>query len=163
MSRVELRLYVPEDLEDVVAVFRSNIPNYFVPGEEPGLRQFLNSGAENYYVLEIDSKVVGSGGVALNEDGTVSLCWGMIRADHLGTGLGKSLTEFRIRKAREAFGSLPLVISSSQHTEGFTENSASRPPSIRPTGLGPGWISVRCGWTSRNKLGSTRQCKDGNS
>lgn len=48
MSRVELRLYVPEDLEDVVAVFRSNIPKYFVPGEEPGLRQFLNSGAENY-------------------------------------------------------------------------------------------------------------------
>jgi hypothetical protein len=25
---------------------------------------------------------------------TVSLCWGMVREDHLGTGLGKALTEF---------------------------------------------------------------------
>ena len=136
---MKLRRYTPSDLTEVVAIFRSNIPKYFGPGEEPGLRAFLSDlRASDYYVMEIDGDVVGSGGIALNDDQTVSLCWGMIRSDRLGMGLGRKLTEFRIEKTLEKYGRLPLVVSTSQHTQGFYEKFGFRLVGHTPDGFGPG-------------------------
>lgn len=119
---MEIRDYSPADLEGVVAVFRSNIPKYFAATEESGLRDFLNNLSGSYFVLEVDGTVVGAGGFAPNSDErSVSLCWGMIRSDHLGRGLGSEITRFRINAAREKYGGIPLVISTSQHTAGFYE------------------------------------------
>jgi hypothetical protein len=94
---MDIRRYQQEDLAAVVAIFRSNIPKYFTPDEEPGLYNFIDDRLDDYYVVQVRSEVVGCGGIALNADidpQTVSLCWGMVREDHLGTGLGKALTEF---------------------------------------------------------------------
>ena len=80
---MNIRPYSPDDLEKVVRVFRSNIPKYFVPEEENGLRDFLSKHAGGYFACEIGNDVVGSGGFALNYCGgeeSVSLCWGMIRS-----------------------------------------------------------------------------------
>lgn len=136
---MNLRPYTETDLDAVVAIFRSNIPKYFGPGEEPGLREFLvDPCREDYFVWEVDGDVIGAGGIALNEDDTVSLCWGMIRSDHLGQGLGKQMTEFRIDAAREKHPTLPLVISTSQHTRGFYERFGFRLTHHEPDGFGPG-------------------------
>ena len=135
---MNLRPYTTDDLEPVVAIFRSNIPKYFGPSEEPGLRSFLaDARSGDYSVVELGGDIIASGGIALNDDQTVSLCWGMVRADHLGTGVGRELTEFRIQKAREKHGSLPLVISTSQHTSGFYERFGFRLTRHVPDGFGP--------------------------
>jgi predicted GNAT family N-acyltransferase len=138
--KVTIRTYISADLEKVIAIFRSNIPKYFGPEEEAGLRDFLAAFADDYFVCELDGKVIGSGGFALNdgEDKTVSLCWGMIRSDHLGNGLGRELTEFRIDAARDRYGDLPLVISTSQHTQGFYEKFGFRLTEHVSGGFGPG-------------------------
>ena len=136
---MKLRPYSPHDLPAVIEIFRSNIPKYFGPEEEAGLRDFLaDPRSEDYFVAEIDGEVVGAGGFALNEEQTVSLCWGMIRSDHLGTGLGRKLTEFRIQNAFAKHGAVPLVISTSQHTQGFYEKFGFRLISHTPDGFGPG-------------------------
>lgn len=137
---MEIRPYGKEDFEDVVAIFRSNIPKYFTPSEEPGLYDFLKNYADDYYVVEVAGEVVGAGGVAWNdlERPTISLCWGMVRKDHLGKGLGKKLTEFRIRYAREKYGELPLTIGTSQHTRGFYEKFGFRLTEYKRDGYGTG-------------------------
>lgn len=138
---LRIRRYEPADLESVVAVFRSNIPKYFGSGEEPGLLNFLrDERGDDYYVIEIDGQVVGCGGIALNdnEHPTISLCWGMVRDDHLGTGLGKELTKFRIELAREKFHRLPMTVSTSQHTQGFYEKFGFVTTEHTPDGFGPG-------------------------
>lgn len=143
---MNIRLYKPEDLDGVVGIFRSNIPKYFTPAEEAGLYEFLATESSlAYYVVEIEGEVVGSGGIAYNDidPPTVSLCWGMVRADHLGTGLGKKLTEFRISLAREKYAGLPLTIGTSQHTEGFYEKFGFRTIEHTPDGFGPGIDNCR--------------------
>ena len=136
---MNLRPYTSADLEAVIAIFRSNIPKYFGPDEESGLRDFLTDPrSSDYFVMERDGAVIGAGGFALNDDQTVSLCWGMVRSDHLGTGLGRELTAFRIQKAREKYGPLPLVISTSQHTQAFYERFGFRLIYHKPDGFGPG-------------------------
>lgn len=119
INDVQFRNYCSDDLDAVIEIFRSNIPKYFVPAEETGLREFLSSRVENYYVLRSGGQIVAAGGIALNDDDTVSLCWGMVHNGHLGTGLGKALTDYRIARSREIFGGKAMVTSTSQHTEGF--------------------------------------------
>ena len=133
-----LRPYNSDDLEPVVAIFRSNIPKYFGSVEEPGLRSFLEVRTEDYFVGEVNDEIVAAGGIALNDDQTVSLCWGMVQSDHLGTGLGRELTEFRIKRSREKHGLLPLVISTSQHTQAFYEKFGFELTHHEPNGFGPG-------------------------
>jgi predicted GNAT family N-acyltransferase len=134
-----IRPFSQDDLEAVVAVFRSNIPKYFGPSEEPGLREFLaTEHVEHYSVIESNGEVVGAGGIGLNDDDTVSLCWGMVRSDHIGTGLGKLLTEYRIELSREVFGDKPMVTSTSQLTEGFYNKFGFVTIEHTPDGFGPG-------------------------
>lgn len=142
----KIRLYRPADLECVVAVFRSNIPKYFTPPEEKELNEFLATKmVADYYVVELRGDVVGSGGIAYNDidPPTISLCWGMVRQDHLGTGLGKLLTEFRIELARKKYPGLPITIGTSQHTQGFYEKFGFRLVEHTPDGFGPGIDSCR--------------------
>lgn len=135
---VNFRRFARSDLEDVIAIFRSNIPKYFTPGEEAGLREFLLDEPGEYYVVEVDGQVIGSGGIALNKDDTVSLCWGMVGRDHLGTGAGKRLTAYRIDRSRKHFGNKAMVISTSQHTSGFYEKFGFRLTRHEPDGFGVG-------------------------
>ena len=127
---IEFRQYAPEDAPAVIGIFRSNIPKYFSKEEEQGLRDFLESDlAQHYYLIQKDGEVLGAGGIGLNDrqPPTVSLCWGMVHKDHLGAGLGKELTQFRIDLAQQTYGDLPLVISTSQHTRGFYEKYGFEP------------------------------------
>ncbi|MBL8180077.1 MAG: GNAT family N-acetyltransferase [Blastocatellia bacterium] len=135
---MKIRDYLSDDIEQVVELFRSNIPKYFVPDEEQGLRDYLAEYPDNYYVIELDGDIVGAGGIALNDDDTVSLCWGMVHNDHLGTGLGKMLTEYRIERSREIFGNKPMVNSTSQLTEGFYHKLGFVTVEHTPNGFGPG-------------------------
>lgn len=142
---MKIRAYRPSDLESVVAIFHSNIPKYFTPEEEPGLQDFLGEYAEDYYIVEVDGEVVASGGIAYNdlELPTVSLCWGMVRKDFLGKGLGKELTKFRIDLSRKKYPGLPLTIGTSQHTQGFYEKFGFRLTDHTPDGFGRGIDSCK--------------------
>jgi ribosomal protein S18 acetylase RimI-like enzyme len=135
---MNIRPYTSADLDAVVAIFRSNIPKYFGPEEESGLYDFLSEFAADYFVGEAEGEVVAAGGIALNDDETVSLCWGMVREDHLGTGLGRRLTEYRIKKSLEKFGNRALITRTSQHTQGFYEKLGFRLVEHIPDGHGPG-------------------------
>ena len=142
---MEIRQYKSGDLKNVLAIFRSNIPKYFTPAEEPGLYEFLDAYSGDYHVIEHAGEIVAAGGVAWNdlEKPTVSLCWGMVRNDRIGTGLGKLLTEFRIGYAREKYGDVPLTLGTSQHTQGFYERFGFRLVECVRDGYGPGIDSCR--------------------
>jgi len=137
---MNIRKYASDHLDAVVAIFRSNIPKYFGPSEEAELHDFIRDYAEDYYVLEVEGEIAGAGGIALNGDlvpPTVSLCWGMVREDHLGTGLGKALTEFRIQLAHKKHPGMAMTIGTSQHTEGFYNKFGFVTVGHTPDGYGP--------------------------
>ena len=134
---MNIREYRDDDLKSIVAIFRSNIPKYFVESEEDGLRDYLSNLNDEYYVVE-QNGVIAAGGIGRNEDETVSLCWGMVRNDLIGTGIGKLLTQHRIVRSREKFGGRPLVVSTSQHTSGLYEKLGFVMIEHVPDGFAPG-------------------------
>ena len=137
---MNFREYSCEDLQNVIRVFRSNIPKYFSPEEENDLRLYLEESPNDYFVFEIGGDVIASGGFALNngEDPTVSLCWGMVHFDRLGTGLGRKMTEFRLGLVGERFPNTPVVISTSQLSQGFYGKFGFMLTRHVPDGFSPG-------------------------
>ena len=114
-----IREYRDSDKPALAEIFNSNVPRYFAPEEQDDLHACIAEPEVIYYVIENDHKVVGSGGIAANEDDTVSICWGMIHSDFHKKGFGKQLLEFRLKKLKELYPGKDVIVNTSQATELF--------------------------------------------
>lgn len=93
-----IRNYKDTDKPSVITLLRRNTPEFFAPEEEDDLLFYLDNYAQNYFVVEIDNQIVGSGGYNIAEDGiTAKISWDIIDSEAQGKGIGRSLTVYRIK------------------------------------------------------------------
>ena len=135
--RVRIRPYTPKDEAACLEVFRSNLGKFFAEGEEADFTAHLR-GHHPYLVLEEGPQIVGCGGYALEPDGSASLCWGMVRRDRHGSGLGMRLLLERLNRIIQLPEVRAIRLDTSQHTCGFFEKLGFVTESVTPSGYGPG-------------------------
>lgn len=137
---MRIRAYAPADRGACLAVFDSNVPAFFVPGEREGFAGFLDALPGPYLVLEDeDGAVVGCGGWAIvPETRTADLCWGMVSLPRHGTGLGRMLFDARLDGIRAGPGADAVALNTSQHTRGFYERRGFVTERVVPDGFAPG-------------------------
>lgn len=135
-----IRPYAPTDRPACLAIFRSNMPEYFAPGELPLFTSWLDKpGLADYFVLEADGEAVGCGGFyALPEQRRANLAWGMVHADQHGRGYGRQLTDYRLRLMQERYAGYTLGLSTSQHTFGFYVKQGYKVKEVIRNGFGEG-------------------------
>jgi len=129
------------DVEACLRIFDSNVPDAFRPEERRDFERFLEDPPGPVWVVERGGKeVVACGGVAVEPEdpGLASLCWGMVRGDLQGRGLGRLLLEARIRalEADEAIQALRL--ETIPDTVGFFRHLGFEVEREEPNGYGPG-------------------------
>ncbi len=135
------RTYQAEDMAGCLALFDSNTPRFFDVSERDSFVGFLQDQALRwpYQVIELDGRIVGCGGHAVEPDGvSVALCWGMVDNDLHGQGLGRVLTEARIAAARGTPGITRVILNTSQHTQGFYARFGFEVETVTPDGFAPG-------------------------
>ena len=140
-SGVIARAYTPSDQRVCLTLFDGNVPEFFDASERPDFEHFLIRDTQKlpYQVLERDGRILGCGGLAIEEDGvTASLCWGMIDRELQGTGLGRILTESRLRLAETTPGVTQVQLHTSQHTRGFYATFGFQTEKVTPNAYGPG-------------------------
>lgn len=139
-SDVAAREYQQADLETCLAVFDTNVPKYFTSEERPGFQSFLEELPGPYLVLtDAGGGIMGCGGYAIDrETGSADLCWGMVRQELHGTGLGRFLTRLRIERSREDPRVTDIALHTSQHTAGFYERLGFRILSVTEDAYAPG-------------------------
>ena len=92
-----IRKYKKEDKDAVLQLLKMNIPDYFAASEYDDLINYLESGYEDYFVVNIDGIVVGAGGINyFLKNKTARLSWDIIHPDWQGKGIGSRLTKMRI-------------------------------------------------------------------
>lgn len=97
-----IRPYKIEDKKVLVDILRLNTPKFFDKAEEKDFIDFLDNELDDYFVIEEDNKIIGSGGVNyFPESMSAKISWGLIHPDFQGKGLGKKLTLFRIEHLRK--------------------------------------------------------------
>ena len=68
MNITTIREYQPTDKNAVIDLIRQNTPAYFAPKEEADFSNYLDSERELYFVLLLNKKVVGCGGINFTKD-----------------------------------------------------------------------------------------------
>lgn len=117
-----IRKYKATDKEQVLELLRLNTPRYFAPSEEEDLSLYLDEDSEHYLVVEENGKIIGAGGYNFfPEEGLARLSWDVIHPHAQGTGIGSSLTRFRITQIRKYSSVKEIQVRTSQHTHKFYE------------------------------------------
>ena len=141
MSDIVFRPYISADLSACPAIFDSNVPTFFAPEECIKSSEDLkgvNSMVAPYLVLIRDGAVVACGGLTIGRDQRqASLSWGMVDSTFHGLKLGTYLMRARLALARSIPGLAKVVLSASQHTQGFYERFGFTVLKITPDGFGP--------------------------
>src|SRR5579863_9346104 len=136
---MDVRPYSPAEKAACLAVFDSNMPRFFDSAERGPFEVFLDAPFCSYFVMEHDGAIVGCGGYAVEQEGSLaSLVWGMVRSDLHQRGLGRFLVMFRLKEITKASGAQIVRLGTSQHTAGFFERLGFKVAGIEKDGYASG-------------------------
>ncbi|MCI2260895.1 GNAT family N-acetyltransferase [Xanthomonas indica] len=136
-----LRPYVAQDYAACLALFDSNVPQFFDRSERAAFEHFLQheTSAWHYLVIVRAGAIVACGGHALSADGHVaSFGWGMVDCRLHRQGLGRALTEARLDACRRSPGLARIELDTSQHTQAFYARFGFTVERVVADGYGPG-------------------------
>lgn len=102
-------------------LIQRNTPEYFAPEEATDLSRYLDHEIQLYYVLTLDGRVVGCGGINFDNEVTGRISWDIIAPDHQGRSLGKQLLEYRIGILKSMDVIRKVIVRTSQLAYRFYE------------------------------------------
>lgn len=92
-----IRPYTSEDRKNVLHLLKLNTPRYFDVSEEQDFIAFLEKHLQEYFVVEENGRIIGSGGINYLEQNTEArLSWDMVHPNFQGKGAGEKLTHYRL-------------------------------------------------------------------
>lgn len=100
-NNIIIRAYKTTDKSEIIDLLKLNTPEYFSLEEEKDLIHYLDHEIEQYYVVEYDKKVVGSGGINFSEDQKMGrISWDILDPAYQGKGIGNQLLKHRVEKLK---------------------------------------------------------------
>lgn len=119
-----IKSYSPEYKLDLLHLLRLNTPHYFNQSEEIDLMKYLDEQIEDYYVIELNNKIIGCGGINYEPNKNAAIIsWDIIHPDFQRKGLGKELLTYRIDRIKK-MGIYPqVIVRTSQFTNKFYEKN----------------------------------------
>ena len=137
-----VRPYGPRDRDACLALFDSNVPEFFQAWERPAMEAFLDALPGPYLVVEDGAEVVACGGVASEGDGVASLCWTVVRRERQGEGVGRRLLEACHTEARQLPGVRRIRLDTIPTVAPFFRKLGYRVVSVDTDGYAPGMDRV---------------------
>ncbi len=137
---MEIRTYRPNDQDACVAIFESNVPDYFDPHDRADLIAFLDHLPGPYFVCIVPGRgIAACGGYYTQpEERLARLTWGMVHRDLHRQGIGRHLLEYRLSEIRTIPGIRTVRARTTQVTEEFFHRCGFVPSVRRAGGFDPG-------------------------
>ncbi len=119
---LNIRAYSPQDKPKLLALLQLNTPKYFSKEEEKDFTYYLDQEREAYFVVEINKKLVGCGGINKKNDRGI-LSWAFFHPNYQQQGLGSQLLNYRIQHLLRDKQISKIFVRTSQHTFKFYEKN----------------------------------------
>lgn len=124
MNPFVIRSYSAKDFEQVVILLRANTPQFFSPQEETDLIQYLKNETEDYFVIEKENQVIGSGGINYSNQNSIGIIsWDIIAPKHQGLGIGRLLLNHRLNLLKDKSSIQKIIVRTSQVVFPFYEKA----------------------------------------
>lgn len=118
---VKIEPFKPAFFEELLYLIDLNIPLYFAPEEKDDFRNYLENEVEDYYILLVDNKLVGCGGINYDDKNTAVITWDMLHPEYQGQGFGTKLLLFKLDKIKEKTNIERVIVRTSQMAHTFYE------------------------------------------
>lgn len=106
-------------IDELVRVFKTNVPDYFLENEVKPFEDYLNGPIECYEVVSDESGIIGAGGFATEKEGEARIVWYLVHREKHGKGIGRQMLERHIEIIKESKKFESISLMTSQHTDGF--------------------------------------------
>lgn len=124
VKKINIRPYTNHDKNAILSLFQLNTPDYFSPDEENDLINYLENEIELYFVLEVDQKIVGSGGINFSSDEShAKISWDFLHPDYQRKSLGTKLLKHRLDLIQKMDKVKIISVRTSQLAYPFYEKS----------------------------------------
>ncbi len=118
----QIRAYKESDVQNLLELIQLNTPEFFDQSEWQEYLDYLKEHLEEYYVVEIDKKIVGCGGINYFwNDGVARISWDAIHPQYQGRGIGLDLLQYRINKIKQQKSIHKIVVRTTQLVYQFYE------------------------------------------
>jgi len=119
---IHIRDYREEDQSALVALLRLNTPRYFSVEEEKDFVTYLEKEREDYFVVELNHKIVGCGGINTEDDIGI-LSWAFLHPKYQQQGIGNQLITYRIQHLHQKKKSSRIIVRTTQLVYPFFEKN----------------------------------------
>jgi len=117
-----IRNFQSTDALQLLDLLARNTPEFFSPEEADDFKKYLTKEVEQYFVVERNGVVVGSGGINyFLKEGEARISWDVIHPDFQGQGIGRQLTTFRINRIKAHPEIKKIIVRTSQKVYPFYE------------------------------------------
>ena len=117
-----IRAYVPAD-KPALKILERNVPKYFAKRELKDFENYLENEIEQYFVVELNAKLIGAGGINFDKNKTIGkISWDFIHPEYQGRGIGKKLLRHRLERL-EPMGVKRISVRTSQMAYTFYEKN----------------------------------------
>ncbi|MEZ5173887.1 MAG: GNAT family N-acetyltransferase [Bacteroidia bacterium] len=124
IENLNIREYKVSDKNQLLEILKLNIPEYFAESELADLEAYLENNVEKYFVAEIDSQLVGGGGINFEKElKTAKISWDFIHPLQQGRGIGFNLLKHRLQILNAIEGIENIKVRTSQLAYKFYEKS----------------------------------------
>ncbi|MDO5616662.1 MAG: GNAT family N-acetyltransferase [Cruoricaptor ignavus] len=115
MEKLVIREINKNDSEKLLNLLKLNVPKYFADSEIQDFENYLKDEIEYYFIVEIDDKIIGSGGINLEKENKIAkISWDIIAPEYQGKGIGKQLLNHRINFIKNHFPTFKIIVRTSQ-------------------------------------------------
>lgn len=122
IGAITIRTFANQDKEAILNLFQLNTPAYFSEAEEKDLLHYLENEIELYFVIEVDHKIVGSGGINFSDDRRrAKISWDLLHPDFHRKSLGTKLLKHRLNLLEKINGLESITVRTSQLAYSFYE------------------------------------------
>lgn len=135
-SKLSARDYTNEDRAACLALFDSNVPDFFAASERSEYSNFLDELPCPYLVLtSAGDGVIAAGGYYVTEEANLgALTWGLVTRARQRRGVGTELLQLRLARLR-AGGVDTVRVRTSPRSQRFFERSGFRLVRVVPQGF----------------------------
>jgi ribosomal protein S18 acetylase RimI-like enzyme len=117
-----IRPFQISDKDQLVEVFKLNIPRYFDPKEVNDYAGYLDKHGDTYLTIEHENKIVGGTGYIIHpNEGSGHITWIFFHPAYAGQGLGKEAVEYCMNIYKNDPAVVKLVVRTSQFANRFFE------------------------------------------
>lgn len=145
-----IRSYQPDDRTPLLEVLDRLIPEFFVPEERADFEQYLLNEREDYFVVEVDQRVVAGGGINyFPAERTARLSWDLVDPAFHGRQIGSALVQHRLAVVRSNQLVDTVIVRTSQLAESFYQKQGFQRIHFQADFWGKGFDLVVMEWIHR--------------